>query len=50
MRGFHWAHSVGGETVLKVLLEVRVGCWRRVYLSPFACALASCPFLLGAKL
>jgi hypothetical protein len=36
--------------VLQVLLEVcvRRGCW--FDLCPFACALAGCPFFLGAEL
>jgi hypothetical protein len=50
MRRLDWAHCVRSEAVLEVLFKVRVGCGRGIYLGPFACALASCPFLLSAKL
>lgn len=49
VRRLNRTHGVRGEGMLKVL-EVSV--WGRgwVYLGPFACALASCPFFLCAKL
>jgi hypothetical protein len=48
VRRFDGAHCVRGKAVLE-MVEVRVGCGCGVYLGPFACALAGCPFFLGAK-